>query len=249
MNDLKTYWDLEPKTRAELSESDVQRFIDAELMLKGVLKVEPPELEPEPELPEIAKSTWHKVDGFDLVFATAEEALRFSQLKPRTTDTRHVGDYWRSNKKVEYIKAPITPGEVVPVLLATEDEITRHRSALDKLGAVEKANNEKREEHAKALRLTNEALKGLWDDWHARRAESARHRKVVDTYSSYVQTAGDHTVAAKFLQKVFSIEQIREASAWTGVSIDTEFTEPAEPGPSHPDAPATSAVTDDGIAF
>lgn len=248
MNDLHTYWDLEPKTRAALSESDVQRYVDAELMLKGVLKVEPLELDPEPQLPEIAKTTWYKVEGFDLVFATADEALRFSQLQPRTTDTRHVGDYWRSSKKIEVLKSPTTPGEVIPVLLATEDEVNRHRSTLDKIGAVEKANNEKREQHAKAMKLTNEALKGLWDDWHERRAEAARHRKVIDTYASYVQTAGGHTVAAKFLQKVFSIEQIREASEWTGVSIDTEFPEPVEIGLSHPDAVEPAPAADD-IAF
>lgn len=238
-----TYWDLEPKTRAALSESDVQRYLDAELMLKGVLKVEPLELEPEPSLPEIAKTTWYKVDGFDLAFATSDEALRFSQLQPRTTDTRHVGDYWRSNKKIEVLKSPTTPGAVLPVLLATEDEVARHRSALDKIGAVEKSNNDKREQHAKAMKLTNEALKGVWDDWHERRAEAAQHRKVVDTFESYVKTAGDREVAAKFLLKVFSPEQVGAAAEWMGVAIPGGFAE-VEPGPSHPDAPEPASNHD-----
>ncbi len=240
-----TYWDLEPKTRAALSEADVQRYLDVELMLKGVLKVEPLELDPLPELPEIAKSNWFKVDGFSLVFETADEALRFSQLRPRTTDTKYVGDYWRSSAKIEYLKAEQKPGEVVPVLLATEDEIARHSSALDKRSAAEKSNNEKRDAHAKAMKLTNEALKGLWDDWHERRAEAARHRKVVETFESYVKTAGDREVAAKFLLKVFTPEQVGEASEWMGVAIPVDFAEVA-PGPSHPEAKAVPA---DEIAF
>lgn len=247
-NTMVTYWNLAPKTRAALSEADVQRYLDAELMLKGVLRVDPLVLEEEPALPEITKTTWYKVEGFDLVFETPDEALKFSQLRPRTTDTKYVGDYWNSRTKIEFLNPESRAGEVLPVLLTTADEIARHASALDKLGAIEKSNREKREAHAKDLKLTNEALKGLWDDWHERRAEAARYRKIIDTYAAYVQTAGDRDVAAKFLLKVFSAEQIREASEWTGVTIRTEFPEATEPGPSHPEAPKAAAA-DDGIPF
>ena len=51
---MKTYWDLSERQRSELSEADVERYIDAELMTKGVLRPEPLELVEEPPLPEPA---------------------------------------------------------------------------------------------------------------------------------------------------------------------------------------------------
>lgn len=244
-----TYWDLEPKTRAALSESDVQRYLDAELMLKGVLKVDPPIYDDAPELPEIAKTTWYKVAGFELVFATGEQALAFAALNPRTHSSKYIGNYWQSREKIEHLNAESTPGEVTPILLATEAEVGRHKAAIEKRGAVCDANRKKSDDYEKAVKLQNDALSGLWQDWHERRAEAAQHRKVVDTYAAYVQTAGDHDVAAKFLMKVFSVEQIKDASEWMGVTIKTTFEDGPEPGPSHPDAPAPAPAASPDIPF
>lgn len=45
---MLSYWDLSEKERSALSEADVEKFIAGELMRKGVLKVKPLELLPEP---------------------------------------------------------------------------------------------------------------------------------------------------------------------------------------------------------
>jgi hypothetical protein len=238
-----TYWDLEPKARAALSESEVQRYLDAELMLKGVLKVEPPSFDEVPDVAPIARATWYRVPGFDAVFASADLAQRFIDLQPRSTDTKRFGTDWRAQETVECIEAS-KPLDVVTVSLASETAAESHRATLEKRAAARASNEKLREEYNKALKLQNEALKGLWDDWHERRAEAVRHQKVIDTYAGYVQTAGDHDVAAKFLLKVFSAEQINDASEWTGVTIPTEFPEAPDPGPSHPNAPEAQAGDD-----
>lgn len=250
MDTLKTYWDLEPKTRAALSESDVRRYVDAELMLKGVLKLEPPTFDEEPPLPEIAKTTWYKAEGYAPIFANAEQAMKFLDLNPRIYSTKHVGDYWNSCESFDYIEDARHGVEIVPVRVVTEGQLAAHKSAIDARGEAQQSNRKKREEYDKAIKLQNQALEGLWADWHARRAVAAQHRKVVDTYEAYCKTAGgDSITAAKFLQKVFSVEQIREASEWFVTSIPTAFEAQApEPGPSHPDAPESQPVSDD-IAF
>lgn len=244
---FSTYWDLEPKARAALSESDVQRYLDAELMLKGVLKVEPLQLDKEPAEPHLPTRTFYKLQGFDAVFDDSEKATQFAALLPVSSNYRYMSGYSDSIKYVEPLDT--NDLQVVPIQLADADAVTAAKAELERCSAVKSANAALRVEYEKAIKLQNEALQGLWQDWHERRREAARHEKVVDTYSSYVQTAGDHDIAAKFLLKVFSAEQIKEASEWTGVTIATAFPEEApEPGPSHPDAPVPTN-DDAGIPF
>lgn len=244
MNNLSTYWDLEPKTRAALSESDVQRYVDAELMLKGVLKVEPLLTDPEPDMPVLAKTTHFKLQGFDAVFATHEQAQQFAALKPQSSDCRYIGGGY--SESVKYLKrADDGDRQIVPIDLADADDVANAKAELERVAAIRQANEKKRQDHSKALKLQNDALEGLWADWHERRAEAARHRKLIDTYEAYCKTAdGDTIVAARFLQKVFSVEQIKAAADWYATTLQTEF--PVEdgipdPGPSHPDAPEPAA--------
>jgi hypothetical protein len=225
-NDFQTYWDLEPKTRAALSESDVQRYVDAELMLKGVLKVEPLELDPEPDEPELAKQTVYRLEGFtDVAFRSADAAKAFAALSPLKLDRKYLNGNW--SRSVPFLNADVNlrldateASTADDVLLATKDL-----------------------EHSAALKTQNDALAGMWSDWHDQRGLAARHRRVVDTYEAYCKTAGGNTtVAAKFLQKVFSVEQIQDANEWFGCAIETEFAE-AAPAEAAPEKPA------DDIAF
>jgi hypothetical protein len=237
-----TYWDLEPKARSVLSEADVQRYLDAELMLKGVLKVEPLEVDAEPDEPALAKTTYYKLQGFDAVFASSEDASAFAKLKPFKSSYRYLSGYSDSIKYVEGVTTESL--EVVPIQLCQADAVANAKADLDRVGAIKQANAKKREAHTKALKIQNDALSGLWDDWHESRQAAAQHRKVVDTFAAYVQTAGDHDVAAKFLLKVFSEEQIKAASEWTGVTIPLTSDGTPEIGPSHPDAPEPKSTVD-----
>ena len=53
-------------------------------------------------------------------------------------------------------------------------------------------------------------------------------QRVIDTFAEYERTAGDKEVAARFLAKVFSAEQIKDASEWFGVHIPDPIVRPAE---------------------
>ena len=79
---MTTYWDLSERERAELSREDVERYVDAELMLKGVLRVKPPVLAAEPEVPQPTKrffsvtvrGQYNSRDHVGVVFETLEQA-------------------------------------------------------------------------------------------------------------------------------------------------------------------------------
>src|SRR5579859_586132 len=83
---MKTYWDLSEKERAALSREDVERYIDAELMMKGVLKVTPLMLEPLPSAPEPTTTYYQVSTGsvytLDPLFRTAADAEAFLAMRP-----------------------------------------------------------------------------------------------------------------------------------------------------------------------
>jgi hypothetical protein len=240
-NDFQTYWDLEPKTRAALSESDVQRYVDAELMLKGVLKVEPLELDPEPDEPELAKQTVYRLEGFtDVAFRSADAAKAFAALSPLKLDRKYLNGNW--SRSVPFLNADVNL-RLDATEASTADDVLLATKDLERHAALKEANEKKRNAYSAALKTQNDALAGMWSDWHDQRGLAARHRRVVDTYEAYCKTAGGNTtVAAKFLQKVFSVEQIQDANEWFGCAIETEFAE-AAPAEAAPEKPA------DDIAF
>jgi tetratricopeptide (TPR) repeat protein len=240
MSELKTYWDLEEKERSALSETDVERYSDAELMLKGCLRVSPPQLDAEGSEPELPTRTYYRIGSFDVAFESSEQAEAFRKLKPLNRATAYFGGYQITKSQVEPIE-----GETVTFQASTSVDLAATKAALDKYAEKRSANKKRSDEYEKAIATQNKALEGLWEDWHRCRDLARRHRKVIDTFEAYVLTAsGDRDVAARFLQKVFSVEQIEEAGAWFEQDIPTKFikVEAIEPGPSHPGAPAEATL-------
>ncbi len=229
---LKTYWDLSERERAALDTSDVERFVDAELMTKGVLKVPPLVLEPEPPEPTLAKRLFYRIG--QLAFETEAQAVEFLKLSPRKVATTYLGGDYRHS--LDYVEAPKDTA-IELCQMAHEDDVKVARSALERLGTVRKENTARSEEHAKLSREQETTLEDMRDDWRSCRAKDRQNRKVVETFEQYRSLAdGDAKVAARFLLKPFTREQIAEAAEWCGVSIplpiiDEQFPEvpPARP--------------------
>ncbi len=207
---MKTYWDLDETERAQLTTEDVERYIDAELMLKGVLKVKPLVLEPEIVAPVPTASVFTvRIDSYnklDVAFETVEQARAFLTLKPK-----HLASEYMTNGSCPYTRV-LGDCEISEIRVFTEAEKDAAKAELKRAGAV-KAENERRvEESSKAHKLQDEALKGLWDDYYECKARDARLRAVAETYADYQRTAGDDIVAANFLAKVYPLELICEAA-------------------------------------
>lgn len=225
MSAFNTFWDLTEKERAALSEPDVERFIDAELMTKGVLKVPPFTLERVEEVALATRtvfgiSTDH-YNRLDVAFETAERAAEFLKLQPL-----HLRSEYLPGRSVEYIE-PMPPGaQIAPREIATHEAILQSKVALKKAAAAKEENERRQREYEKAVKAQEQVLQGLWDEWHRCRELDTRRRRTLETFEDYKRIAGgDGQVAARFLLKVFSREQIAEAAEWCGVEIPLRFVE------------------------
>lgn len=218
---MNTYWDLSESDRAALSSDDVQRYVDAELMLKGVLKVKPVVLE---DVPTVSVPTtkafvvrfggkYGRQDS-GVAFTTLEAAQAFVALRPMT-----LGSEYLESTSVPYTSTVGDP-EIAEVPIFTEEAKNAVRGELRKSAAIKAANEKAAEEYANAARAQESALEGLWEDWTRCRAEAAKLREVADTYEDYKRTAGgDATVAASFLAKVYPAELIAESAKRFGFEV------------------------------
>lgn len=211
---MKTYWDLSESERASLSQEDVLRYVDAELMLKGVLKVKPPALEEEPAMPEEdarvyvvrTKGKYGKSE-MGCAFATIEAANAFIALKPLRLESD-----WLGQESVSFV-APGSEFEIAEVAVYTETLKNAAHADLKRASTIRQNNEKLRQEHATALRAQEEALRGMWEDWVACREAEAKLRAVADTFEDYKRTAdGDSSVASAFLAKVYPPDLINEAA-------------------------------------
>ncbi len=214
---LTTYWDLEENARSALNREEVERFLDAELMTKGVLKVAPLVLDDEPQIGELATTTYYWVDGFpNVLLDTAESASAFACLEPMQLGSEYLsGDY---RQAVKFAKPPEALG-VNQVTVAAHDEFIRRRSDLEKRGTIRASNSKRREEYERDSKAQSKVLDGVWEDWARCRDIDRAHRRTVATFKDYVNTAGDELTAARFLAKAFTKQQIIEAREWLGASI------------------------------
>jgi len=101
---MKTYWDLSEPERAAMTRDDVARYIDAELMLKGVLAVAPLTLVDETP-PALATEPYYRVGDeyttLDVAFRSEADARAFLGLGPVRVTTEWSLGSAEATKKVE----------------------------------------------------------------------------------------------------------------------------------------------------
>ena len=218
------YWDLSPRDRANLTRDEVEKFIDYELMQKGVLRVEAPTLEPVPEVT-FAKRRYYKATASSIgsygsdspIFPTIEQAEAFAALTPLVEVGAYLGDGRHSY---------VTPTEVTISPVEMMDAETYHAvaAALARQASIIKKNKEERDEFEKAAKAQDEALRDLWEDWERQRDFDYTFSRVIETWKKYLELSkGDAEIAAGFLTKVHGHEQIREAFEWFGLTAPGEL--------------------------
>lgn len=221
---MKTYWDLTEKDRAALTREEVEKFGDAELMTKGVLKVSPLVLEPLPPIPPPAMQCYRVRVGaryqqttLDVGFATLEAAQAFLALHPL-----HIVTQWVKGKNVE-AAGVIADHEIVAETMYTTAEVKESTASLERRGAVEIENEKRQRDYDADMKKQSDALEGMWTDWYDCQAKAKHMQRIVDTFNEYVRIAsGARDVAGVFLLKVSSLAEIAEAAEWLGVTIPAE---------------------------
>lgn len=243
---MLNYWDLAEADRAKLSADDVERFVSAELMTKGVLRVKPLELVDAPEMPEPDTAVFVLQVGYhaaELAFPNATAAAAALGHATALVGTTYVRGY----DTVPTLAKLDDQGAVKEKRVYSEQQIALCRQQIEKALAAKAENDRRKKEYAEAQKAETEALKGLWDDWHECRGKAAKMRRVAATYAEYQSLAGDADVAAKFLRRAFPLETILEAATWCGFEISKAALD-QEPEPA-PKQPAANGVDDASIPF
>jgi hypothetical protein len=208
---MKRYWDYSESERAKLTAEQVEKFLAYELMERGVLQVEPLNLEePKPvSLPKRRVFLLREGDGaygtmLNLGFETIEQAeacrdaIRFIREQQG----------WQG----PHFTRPVKALQIVSEDLPTDDAVTAARSALEAESRIESANETARREYEAACKKVADATSGVWSDWRECQSVEARHQKIRDTLAGYVQMAdGNEAMARAFLAKAFSPDEIEEA--------------------------------------
>jgi hypothetical protein len=235
--DPKTYWDFTEKERAEMTRENVEALLDVELMTKGVLKVNPPVLEPEVEVPLLKDTAWFKVG--ELVFDTLEQAKTFMGLSPHKSNYEYLGGGWAN--KLEYSER-YTADKVEMVMLKSHDDVLTHKAALEKARGVTDRNAKAKEEFQKQSNSQAKVFDGVWEDWSRQRDKLESHKRVFATFETYLKLSeGNDVTAARFLFKAIAPKDVFDAYEYMGMSLPTgiqtvkEETEKSTGGPDQAD--------------
>lgn len=212
---METYWDLSRPERARLTAFEVEKYLDLELMVKGVLRVPPPEIIPEEE-PTVNRKTYWKVrDG--LVFETAEAAQSFFALRPLSIDHDYKVGY---DTRVSFA-SPLEVDSATIVMLIPHDEFPQYKTALSKWQEAKNSNARARTAFDEASKAVSDCLSGLWEDWHECRKEAMESCRTFQTWRKYLDLAKDREVAFRFLQAACSERAIRNARDWAVTEGDS----------------------------
>lgn len=216
-----SYWDLSEKERANLTREGVEKYIAFELMRAGVLQPAELVLVEEPETPEAEGEVFVAQCGYqhsEIAFASPDDARRSINGALGQLKTEKVGD-WRHGVKVSKVvpfDLEANAGDLVRrVPIYSDERLAAVKEQLDKAAEAKSENGRRKEAHSKEAAKVDEALKGMWADWHECRAKAAEMKRVHETLAKYVEMAkGDEEIARGFLIKAFDADIVEEAEGW-----------------------------------
>lgn len=217
---MNRYWDLTERERSELTSEQVQAMMTVELMEKGVVKIERPELIPVEEIEPPELTLYVPKSGYrdcQFGFKTSEEAMAFMAASV-SLDYEYVGG--ETKHRLAKNQADVS---AVPVQVYSSTQLELRKSAIEKNKAAVAENQRRLQEYNAAVKAEDEATKGVWEDWHAQIAAAARHDQVVKVFRDYTETCdGSEPMAFRFLNKAFDADEIKNAFAWHEIEIPTE---------------------------
>ena len=204
---MMDYWELSERKRAALTEEEVKRFSNYELMRQGILRPSPP-----PKIPDFTVVDVPMEDRFavgDVLFRTQEEALAFLALNPEKRDYDH-----RMGYSYQYYAKPLAEA-IQRVSVYNAESLLAKKAELAEINAKQEEIERQREAYDKASKAVAKATGELWQDYWGCVALARRHKKVIDTLQDYIKmTNGDEEIARTFLEKAFSEQDIKEAEEW-----------------------------------
>lgn len=205
---MKTYAEYTKRERSEMTEEQVKALLDAELMVKGVLKVAPPVLQKIEEV-ELRSTIYFEAGG--VYFDTAEQAASFLKLNPKKDSYDYQVGY-----EIKYPE-PLEQ-EIKQVKLYDRVDVLNAKLVLSKNHKAKEANEQEEKRYQEAVKKVGAVLDEVWSDWNRCRSLAYYHKKVVDTRAEYMKLiGGDEALAETFLRKAFRVDEIKASNEWFGL--------------------------------
>ena len=213
---MMTYWDLSKKDRADLTEEEMERYQKIELMERGLKQPTEPTYEPEIKEPEPEKVRIYKIKAseyrdINIAFMTEQDAINALDSGACEIEEGY-GD------PCAHLSPFINP-EIVSIDVATARSYESHKTQLKEAMRIKDANEELRKEYEKECDDIRKALIGIQSDWYKQQAKKIHLMGIVAKFVEFVAIAGDPSIAAKFLRKSHSKEDIAEANEWLAAEI------------------------------
>jgi hypothetical protein len=214
---MKTYWDLGERERAELTDERLAQLERIELMSEGVLEVEPFVPEQEQPAPEPDVEVFDVKVGYSVIatLRTMDAARAFIELRPVV-----VNSHWSPNGVTIQHENAADELDVGVRRIHSRAQYGMHAATLIENAKVRERNAAAQKAFEDAMEARSLALATLRQDLAGCRARAAHYARVVRVWKEYTATAGgDAEVAARFLAKAFSRQDITAAAEWYGVYI------------------------------
>jgi hypothetical protein len=210
---MDTYFDLSEKQRSQLTEEQVSAFCDVALMTAGIIKPVQPE-----RLVDVAgdvdldtETVW--ITG-GILFRSQEDALAFLKLSPMKEEYDFGVGY-------EYKYAELINELPAAKAVYRKSALDAAKKVLSQRSAKKEAIKKQIEEYNAQCKKANDATSNIWQDWTACRDMARAYQRVRDTFDQYVgMTAGDKSLALKFLRKAHTSEDIAGAIEWGIIDED-----------------------------
>ena len=208
---MKTFYELTDKEILGLTDEEIERYCDIELMRAGVIKPIAPIRPKDPEPMDIRKEQYYEVslNYRSIVFKTLEQAEVFTKLEPLSTD--RVYEFEREVSVISYSRDL----SIKTIEVANSDDVNKYKV---KAGLYKK----EKEEYDKLFKKYNEECsafqeitEGVFDKRREVENKNRQIDKIIETFEGYLVLAdNDKKIAFNFLKKAYSWDDVIEAFQW-----------------------------------
>jgi len=209
MDDTKVirFSDLAIGEKLELTDEEVNKFIELECAFEGVKLIPCPEVPVEPKMEK--KETYYQIDYIsDLQFRNMEDAVKVLELLKtcEMVGISYLGNY-------NYIKGKNFDRQINTYTAYSKEDVEANKEELEGYKRKKSSYDELKKEYDKELELKTLIEDKIWDEVNHLRSIKQMQDDIIVTYQKYyVMAKEDSVIAMQFLRNAYSdkLDKIKE---------------------------------------
>jgi hypothetical protein len=207
---MKTYWDVNEKDRADLTEEEMEKFFEIELMMNGEVIPKKPvfkEIEDPMEKLRGKREIKFSVGGISskTLFDTIEDANKFLELNPQRGEYIYEVGY-------DYIYATKISDKIDQIVTYKKEDLEEVKEDKTIYENRKKEYEEDLEEYRKQRSSVEDLLSKIKEDKLERDKERRKLNEILQTYERFLTLAeGDSDIARTFLEEKYDFWEIEKA--------------------------------------